>query len=215
MFENKNYLCLKGSPSQWFSLHPVSRGYFAMTLSPSFLDDLLSPCFSESQSGKIKLLSQSFSPPISDHDTTLEEWVDSSVHWNKSIEATAFVLDSNSLKFVVDGTFFLEWSILLSDFWKCFSDDILLNYGYFASATEFQCINACLSELCGYLSIFKFVEWLQSHSERTKKYALEIGAHCASVVNRLSYFPTVTTSSTFLHQVADNSEVSSPISPIL
>ena len=38
--KDKNHLCLKGIPSQWFSLHPASRGYFAITPQHSVPDDI-------------------------------------------------------------------------------------------------------------------------------------------------------------------------------
>ena len=157
--------------------------------------------FDEIQSGKLKLLSLSFSLPISDHNKSLDKWIESSVHWHTSLEATNFTLDSNSIKFVVDGSFFAELSTLMSASWKCFSDDISLESRDFVPVKELQCQNVYKSELCSYLSIFKFVEVLQSHSERKKNFVLEIGTDCASVVKDLNYFSLMKSISTFLHQV--------------
>ena len=191
----------KGRPSQCFSLFPAQRGHCAVCLLPFVPDNIFSPLFSKSYSSKLKLLSSSFSPPIYDHVTSLEKWLDSWVHWNTLIEATDFTLDSKSIKLVVEGSFFPERSLTMSTSWKFFSNDVLLASGYFASTTELHWRNICSSEIFVCLSMFKFVECLQSHSKRTKKWALEIGTHYASVVNQLGCFPPVTPTSTFLHQV--------------
>ena len=129
-----------------------------MNLSSSIPDVLFSQFFSELQSGKLKLLYPYFSLIMPNHDTSLEEWVESSINWHASIKATAFVLDSNSLKCVVDDYFFPERSVLMSSTWKYFSNDILLASGDFLSAIELQCRNACSCELCGCLSMLKFLE---------------------------------------------------------
>ena len=92
-------------------------------------------------------------------------------------------------------------SALRSVTWKCFSNEILLTSVDFMSDTELQCRNAYSYELCGYLSIFTFIEWLQYHSEIKKRYVLEIGIDCESVY-RLSCFYLVTPIFTFLCQVS-------------
>ena len=86
-----------------------------------------------------------------------------------------------------------------------FSNYIVLASRYFVSATELQHKNACSSDLCGFLSMFKILECLKSHSERKKKCAIEIGTCYASVANRLSYFLPVTPTSAFMHQVVARS----------
>ena len=73
-----------------------------MNPSSSIRDNSFSMCFAKLQSGNLKLLSPSFSRPISDYYMSLEKWVESSVHMYTLIEATSFALDSNILKLVVD-----------------------------------------------------------------------------------------------------------------
>ena len=111
------YLCTKASTTQCFSLQPASRCYLMMNPSSSVIENLFSPCFVEIQKGKFKLFSKKISIPISDRDTSLEEWVESSAHWNPSVEAATHTLDSNSLKLLVEGSFFPECSVLMSAAW--------------------------------------------------------------------------------------------------
>ena len=80
-----------------------------------------------------------------DHGTYLEESEEYSVHLNASIEATSFALDSNSIKVMIDGSLFLERSVLMSTAQKFFSNDILLATRFFLSETELQHRNACSS----------------------------------------------------------------------
>ena len=155
-----------------------------MSSSSPIRDDLFSPCFSELQRGKLKLLSSCFSAHVPDHGISLEEQTEASVHLNTSIEDISFALDSNSLKLVVDGSFFPHRSVLISATWNCFRNQILLASGDFVFVIELQCKNAYSSELCCYFPMFKFVESLQSHSERNK-HMLEIDACCASVIDQL------------------------------
>ena len=79
-----------------------------MAMSSSVMDGHFLPCFAEIQNDRLKLFSPNFSLPTSDRDMSLQEWVKSLVHWHTYVEAAAHALASNSLKFLVDGSFFPE-----------------------------------------------------------------------------------------------------------
>ena len=112
----------------------------------------------EPYGAKLRLYSPTFTMSEDSADSSLDTWISDNVTWHKTPKIVKATIISSTSTFVVDGSFFLDKSHLVSTHWRCIKDEILLAKANFALTVEIQHRNACTAKLCGYLVVIQFVE---------------------------------------------------------
>ena len=112
----------------------------------------------EPYGAKLRLYSPTFTMSEDSADSSLDTWISDNVTWHKTPKIVKATIISSTSTFVVDGSFFLDKSHLVSTHWRCIKDEILLAEDNFVSTLEIQCRNTLTVELCSCFAVIQFIE---------------------------------------------------------